>query len=73
MFPIDSGIDLEGGNLRSERIFCLRKRRKIVTRGRSCSMARGEDYKITSNLKEGYFDKKEEYQLISEREEEKEA
>ena len=70
MFPSDNRIELEGGNLRSGRRFQLGKKRRTMTRRGSCSMTRGEDYELTSHFDEGSRDVEEEYQLISEREEE---
>ena len=72
MFPVDRRTKLEGGYLRSGRIFRLRKRRKNMTRRGSCSTTRGEDYKSTLHFDEGSCDEEEEYQPISEREEEEE-
>ena len=53
MFPGDNGTELEGGCLRSGRIFWLGKRRRTVTRSKSCSMTRGEDYELMPPFDEG--------------------
>ena len=73
MFLADSGTELEGGRLRSGRIFRSEKRRKIVTRRGSSSMTRGDDYDLESHLDECSCNEKEEYHLISDREEEEEV
>ena len=70
MFTRYTGTEIEDGYLRTTRRFRPWKRRKTVTWRRSCSTTRGWDYELTSHLEEGSCDEEEEYQLISEGEEE---
>ena len=51
----------------------VEKRRRIVTRGGNCSVARGEDDELALYLDRGSCDKEEEYPPISEEAEEEEA
>ena len=62
----DNGMALEGGRLRSGRIFRSGKRRTI-TRG-SCNTTRQEDYELNSHFDEVSCDKEYAYKSISERE-----
>ena len=73
MFPGDRGTGLEGGNLRSGRRFRSEKRRRTVTRRGSCGTTRGEYYELKSHFDEIFIDEEEEYQPISEKEEEEES
>ena len=70
MFYGDSGTALEGGRIRSGRRFRSRKRGKNMIRRGIFSMNRGEDYDFTLHFDEGSCDEEEEYQPISERDEE---
>ena len=70
MFLIDSESEQEGGLLRSGRRFRSRKTKMTMTRRGSCSTTRVEDYELMSHFDEGSCDEEEEYQPISEREEE---
>ena len=70
MFPGDGEVELESGRLRSGRIFRFGKRRRTTTRRGSCSMTRGEDYPLVSHFDEVYCHEEEDYQPISEKEEE---
>ena len=73
MFPRDSGTELESGCLRSGRRFRSRKRRKTLLGRGSCSTTREEEgYELPSHLDEGSYNREEEYQLISEGDEESE-
>ena len=50
MFPGDSETELEGGHLRSGRIFQSGKRRRTATKTGSCSMTGIEDYDLSSHF-----------------------
>ena len=65
MFSSNSETELEGGRLRSGKIFRSRKRSSTATRRGSCSVTRGEDYELVSHLDGGSCDEEEEYQLMS--------
>ena len=73
MFLDNNEIELEGGCLRSRKIFWSGKRRRTATRRGSCSTTGGEDYPLASHFDEGSCDKEEEYQPIFEKEEEEEV
>ena len=73
MFLGNSEIELEGGFLRSGRIFWSGKRRSIVTRRVSCSTTGGEEYELASQFDKGSYDKEEEYHPIPEKEDKEEA
>ena len=70
MFHGDSGTELEAGYLRSERRFSSGKRKKTLLRRGSYSTTREEVYKIASHVDEGSYDEEDEYQPISDIEEE---
>ena len=61
MFPSDSETELEGGCLRSGRIFWLGKRIRMTTRRGSYSMIGREDYKLVSHFDVHSCDEKEEH------------
>ena len=63
----DGEVELEGGRLRSGRIFQSGKRIRITTRRGRCSMTGGEDYELVSHFDESSCDKEEEYQPIYEK------
>ena len=65
MFQVDSGIDEEGGRLRSGRIFRPNKRRRTATRRDICSVTRRGDYELVPQLDNESCDEEQEYQLIS--------
>ena len=73
MFPRDSGTELESGFLRRGRKFRYGKQRKTMLGRGNCSTNKEEEgYELALYLEEAYCDKEEEYQLISEGEEESE-
>ena len=61
MFPGDSETRIEGGRLRSGRIFRSRKRRRTTTGRGSWSMTELVDYDLASHFDEGFCDEEDEY------------
>ena len=70
MFASHRGPDIEIGYLRSGGILWSGKRRRTASRRGSWNMTRGEEYDLMSHFYEGSCKEEEEYQLISEEEEE---